>query len=564
MDSLRRNWKKFLFILGLFIVFTAINEVTYYLTKPEINDSELGEAIAIVIQTQIGNVRKNASSELWTELYAGDQLYVGDSIRTATEGVLIISFLKKNQNIEIEPDSHFILQENAGKISLDVLEGKLLVKKDANTGATPGSVNDFIINQKSDEDNAADKQNASVVLKPISPSPEAEVFWNPEEKSMLNISWEDAGQSHYEIWLGSSRKSLSKQGSSTHTNLNVNMQPGQFFWQIIGFDKNNRKTVSDVYRFKVLQRNAPQPVYPTLAAYIKTKNPSEAITFSWRQNFPYEKVSIEISNTPDMSQLIQADEITRGHEYKSEALFPGQYFWRLKGIPKKDDAPVVSSVYNFTLAEKVKVNLSMSWDDKTETTQYFLGDQPLLNVLWNEVKHPAFKAFKIRLAKSEAELKTAPFEISKENKFFRKMKTPGRYVASIEALDDEGERIAYLPPRAFDLKPLPILAPVRYINIPDYVVTSDEAGNAHIEWENQEKAFSYRLTVMNGKGDVQKQESIKESAIDFTDLLPGSYKIIVAAIDQFGREGEKSRAITLVVPDENKMIAPKIKKLEVD
>lgn len=561
MDSVRRNWKKFLFILGLFVVFTTTNEALFFFTKPEMSESDLGEAIAIVINSQIGNVRKNANSELWTELYAGDQLYTGDSIRTATEGVLTISFLKKNQNVEIEPDSHFVLQETEGKISLDVLEGKLFVRKDESTNPNGG---DFIINQKADAAIEADKQSLSSSLKPVFPKEDAEVFWNPDEKAAMKLSWEASGLSYYELWLGSSRKSLSKQASSSETATQVNVQPGQYFWQIIGFDKNNRKSVSEVFRFKVTQRNAPQPVYPTLGAYIKTKNSSDEIAFSWRQNFVYEKVVIEISNVPDMARLIQSDSISNGNEYKSEALFPGQYFWRLKGFPKNEDLPVTSTIFNFTLAEKVKVNLALNWDDKTETTQYFLGEQPLLNALWTEIKHPAFKAYRIRVGKNDAELKTIPFEISKENKIFRKMKTAGRYVASVEALDDEGERIAYLPPRSFDLKPLPVLGPIKYMDLPDYVLNSDDGGNAHIQWENQDKAFSYRLMMLNTKGEVQRQESLKENAADFTDLLPGTYKIIVSAIDQFGREGEKSRAVTLVVPEENRMVAPKIKKMEVD
>lgn len=561
MDSLRRNWKKFLFILGLLVVFTLINEVTYYLTKPEISGADLGEAIAIVVQTQIGNVRKNANSELWTELYVGDQLYFGDSIRTTTEGNSVITFLKKNQNVEIEPDSHLVLQENEGKIALDVLEGKLLVKKDSESN---GASTDFVINQKTDDVTDAEKKNSSKALKPLVPAPETDVFWNPEDRQGIMVSWDDAGFSYYEIWLGPSRKTMTKQVSSSDTLTRVNVQPGQYFWQIIGIDKNNRKTVSEVFKFKVIQRNAPQPVYPSQAAYIKTKNTSEEIIFNWRQNYAYEKVVIEISQTPDMSRILQSEPIPKGTEFKSEALFPGQYFWRLKGFPKNEDSPVTSAIFNFTLAEKVKVNISLNWDEKTESTQYFLGEQPLLNALWTEIRHPAFKTFRIRIGKSESELKNAPFEISKENKIFRKMKVAGRYMASIEALDDEGERIAYLPPRSFDLKPLPVLGPVRYIDLSDNVLTSDDSGNAQIKWEPHEKAFSYKLTVLNSRGDLYRQESLKDSAMDFTDLFPGTYKITVSAIDQFGREGEKSKTITLVVPDENKMVAPKIKKMEVD
>lgn len=558
MDSIQRNWKKLIVILITFSVFILLNEMIFYFLAPEVEGIAMGESIAIVTSSQASHLRKNANNELWTELKVGDSLYLGDSIRTSVEGSLKITFLAKNQIVEIEPDSLLVLQESAGKLTLDVLEGKLLVQN-----AEQKSSFDFIIKQ--DDGFLTEEKNDSTKKITLSlPQEDQELFYTPQQKELVEFKWSEVPGSKYEFWLGPSRKAIQKIKTISANQLSLPLIPGNYFWKVNPITMGKNKIESEVSKFKITQRNPPMPMAPNAGAYIKTKNLSEKVQFTWRVSFPYEKVEIEIFDDISKHKIVQKESLKNTNQFLSDNLFPGTYYWQLKGFPDEQSEPVTSALLTFTIEQRQKLNLPLAWSDQTETNQFFIGDSPVINLNWSSIQHPAFKAFKIKLTKLGDLASSSTIEIAKDNKFYKRLNESGRYIASIEALDDEGEKIATLPARSFEIRPMPLLNAIQFLNVKETSLKSDNFGNIKIEWQIIDQALAYRFTLHKANGDTIQQENVKENSIEFKDLLPGFYKFVVQGIDQFGRPGDKSKTLTLFVPNENILNAPKIKKMEVD
>lgn len=523
------------------------------MTAPENQIVNSSEIIAVVSKGRNGHFRKNKNSELWTELSVGDSLYFHDTIRTSSNESLFISFLGKNQNVEIEPDSLLVLQENEGKISLDVLEGHLLVQKNQ-------SQNTLTEDSLSVNLNGYNSDVAKNKIMLTSPIPEQELFTSNSNKKHIHFQWSQSSNVKSELWLGSSRKTLRKVTEGAETDFTLELPTGLYFWFV---KSPTIKQQSEVQKFKITEKVLPLPIYPAHQAFIKSKNNLEKIQFTWQNLGAFSKTVLEVFQDIDLNQKIIEESFITESSFTASELPEGTYYWRLKVFNDLSNETYTTRLNQFTIAEKIKINVPMSWTTGTETYQHFLGDQPIINISWTEVKHPAFKTYKIKIASNENEINQSSFEIAKENRFFKKLKTPGRYIASIEALDDEGERVAYLPPRSFDVQPLPLIPAIK-VKSKEKFLQSDDYGNLQVEWDACDKAYSYKYSLQNLKGITIKEDLIKENFLALNDLLPGSYKLNIVGIDKYNREGEKSKSVTIYVPEVTSMGVPKILKKEVD
>lgn len=138
---MRKRLGRLLIITILSMIGLLFNQWYFISTNPEEELNISLSKIAIVIVSDDESERKHGNSDIWHPLKTGDSLYINDTLRTAAKSALQFQFTGTDKIINVEPESLLVLQQTAGKINLDLLDGKLLVKKsdkaDSPMGAKP-------------------------------------------------------------------------------------------------------------------------------------------------------------------------------------------------------------------------------------------------------------------------------------------------------------------------------------------------------------------------------------------------------------------------------------------
>ena len=151
----------------------------------------------------------------------------------------------------------------------------------------------------------------------------------------------------------------------------------------------------------------------------------------------------------------------------------------------------------------------------------------------------------------------------KDTKAEATLEKPGRYIASLEAVDKEGNIIGSSQQRKISVAPLPLLAPPKLIPLEgDLMAQSD--GSATLQWEKIDDAKEYMLTISNNDGKELKTLKYKANSTALRNLMPGEYQLTLTAIDQHGRNSEGSTMRKLIVPDKSNLKAPTLKKIKVN
>src|SRR5690606_36825583 len=113
----------------------------------------------------------------------------------------------------------------------------------------------------------------------------------------------------------------------------------------------------------------------------------------------------------------------------------------------------------------------------------------------------------------------------------------GRFIASVEAVNKDGQVLARTTDRVVEIKPMPILSAQQYEESLSNPIKSSRNGSAEVSWKAVEGAKGYILTLKDDSGKVVKEEKALTTRVGLTRLLPGSYSMHVQALDHGGRKG---------------------------
>jgi hypothetical protein len=203
----------------------------------------------------------------------------------------------------------------------------------------------------------------------------------------------------------------------------------------------------------------------------------------------------------------------------------------------------------------------INWGSEAEKQFYI--EQPQVSMSWNSQLGKKIAEYRIKLQNTDDPL--APSQEIRSRDFAAKAKLfkPGRYIASIQGVDQGENIIANSQKRFFEVKQLDIVkAPVI---LGEEILHADRSGDLTIKWELAAGAYKYKIRVLDELGqqvEGRLLESADANSMKLTSLMPGVYRLELAGVDMMGRTGLVA-VRKIDVPGMSGLGAPKIKKLKV-
>jgi hypothetical protein len=546
----------------------GLNQWYFIFTNPEEETKTPLSKVATVITSENDNERKHGHSDMWNPLKTGDALFINDTIRTANSSILQFQFIGTDKIIDIEPESLLVLQQTAGKINLELLDGKLLVKKLKNLKSETNGSSITVAGESLDNQAllamAPETQSATgLSIKLTAPKDLNTLFYNPQQNDLFRVQFESLPEGFTtELWMGHKPQSLSliTRGGISEI-VGPRLDKGVRYWQVRA--KRGPETIQTaVVKTEVVTRYPPAPLQPVNQALIRLRHPEDKTKLMWFKHQDFTSITVEIADLDDTKKMVFRDSLVENQI--SLNLAPRKYQWRFTGHTKDTETQFLSAWYYFEIVLRSQINVGLQWTENTLSTQNFVGETPMLNLQWLASNTDLIRNYRVRIWPENQTREHAVVQTLTDKLYSVRLPASGRYMASIDALDDEGEHLGSTGQRRFEVKPLPLLPQLKLeTSQKNNWVETDAEGNINLMWAKLDEAQSYVLRLADRNGEKIRDEVLEQNERSLIDLLPGNYNLTLFAIDKYGRQGEK-RHWPLIVPEPTQLLMPKIKKWEVE
>ncbi len=568
--------------------------------------------------------RKPVDSLIWKTIDQSDLIYDGEAIRTLSDSHVKIYFRESNSYLDLEPESLIVIKKSKGEISLDLMEGSILVAKESEPTDISSEKSDqkpqqssLVLNSKkgkidlsqataslskssgeeinlqvikgkaslTDEkgqekqiqqgangvisDNKTFEEKKFTVLSPEINKP---FYTFPQKNMSIPFKWRGfSPNAQVELWMGSSVKNLKKVKQTINKNsegeINIELPPGKHFWKLLAKDSDSQKSIgqSPVNKTEIDVRYPPIIEGPAHEQKLLVEKFPAQATFSMRESTPVEKVTLEFSQDSTFKTQNTTYKMTSENDLKIDLPTKGKYYWRYLTYFEKNSEPLISSSFEFNTLTKAEdiIPVELVWDfEDKENTQFYIKD-PLLNLKWKPKMATSHIKF-WRVKYKEIDTKEAPLIQKVETQKLStqaKMNKPGRYIASIEGVDSEDRVVGATPEKEIGIQELPLLKAPQFIS-KDPVLRSKPNGEVVIQWTPVEGAKEYTIQILKNGSELKTQNYTKTETT-IRKLRPGEYEVRVFAFDQYNRKSNGDDLRKLVVPELNDLKAPKLLKMSI-
>ncbi|MNJ98407.1 FecR protein [compost metagenome] len=615
---MKKQWRRLLLAA---VISSSVFGVTWYwyqFSEQKISSESSEKPLAYVGKVVDDIQRRPAARLLWQEVNSGEPLYNGEAVRTSDRGEVRIQFADSDRYLDLEPESLIVIKKSEGEIALDLMEGSLFVnakaesEKDApglvlNSASGKVDLSKASASLSKGSGNSVDVQvlegQASMVgadgkskeikqgstgllgasgfqfdknsLKILSPLPQKPLAMDADDLKPVQFKWQGfPPNSHVSLWTGSTRKNLKEVATAdlNRSELSTKVSFGRHFWKLVA--KNDTGAViaeSSIYRTEVVARYAPTVTFPTADAVIPALKSPFDITFKWQKSEDTEKITLDIWSDPELKHKVISQSFTGEDSFLVPSLKDGTYYWRMSSYFVDSEAPMLGKVQKFSVKPEaiaraeaqaaltpIQVGFTMP---ENQLTQYYVG-APQVGLTWSTNKLDQVAFWRVKLhAEDEAPMAVAPVEV-KDTKFSTTVAKPGRYIASIQAINKDGLILGTSTSQPVVVAPLPRLkSPQFYPTEGMLQATMD--GRTQLKWEAISGAKEYWLTIRKDGKELRKAK-YDNNFTALKNLLPGEYQVEVTAVDQYGRSSDVSPTRTLQVPDKSGVKAPTLKKIKVN
>jgi hypothetical protein len=606
---LNKQTRRVLFAAVLSLTVYGATWYWYSLQKNSADQHQGMKPIAYVSTIQEDARRRPASRLIWQLLSSGDPLYTGEAIKTSDKSEVRIQFMDGERYIDLDPDSLVVISSGKNEISLDLMNGSILVaggsEKNAegsplltlNSGkgkvdlshATASlsksskGVDVQVLKGKATNENGQEVQDSEKeMVTVLSPRSDRPAVINPELRDPIKFAWQGfPANSIVSLWTGSSRNNLQMVGETKDPSartLEKQIAPGKHFFKLVAKDPKtpNVQLESKIHRFEVVTKYPPGAIAPANEANIVSPQKESPIAFKWENPEDAKSVSIEISKDPNFKHLIANKNFSGDQEAFTQSLPGGEYYWRLSSTYNDVDHAIFGKPMHFLISSKPKVALKIQWLPSGVASlehgevQYFI-DKPNMNLAWDIDRKDEVKTWKVhvwpaRLGREPSSQSSSdsdtPIQTDKQT-----MKTdlpnPGNYYAAVEGYNEFGVLLASSETKSIEVAERPLLkAPTFEPGSGD--LSADSHGNLPLKWTSDKDVKEYHLRLLDGDGKEIKNAKFAKNSTSLINLMPGHYKVDIYAVDTYGRDSQRGVPRVVTVPDSSGLKAPKLKKVKVD
>ena len=604
---MKTQWKRLAFAATISSSVFVGTWMWYQSTDNSIASNNTEKPLAYVGKVMNDIQRRPSSRLLWQIVNTGEPLYNGEAIRTSEQGEVRIQFADSDRYLDLEPESLIVIKKSEGEIALDLMEGSLFVNAKEGGNADP-SAPGLVLNSANGKvdlsqasasltkgkGNAVDVQvlegKASIktedgkskdltsnsVIKILSPSLQKPLAMDSESLQPIPFKWVGfPDTASVALWVGPTRKDLKliQTAQPKETQISASLPFGRHFWKLVATDPTGKVIQeSSVYKTELLARYAPTVVFPTADAQVPAEKSPFDMTFKWQKGDDTRQMTLEVWSDAGLQKRIATKSFKDEDTFTLPALKSGTYYWRMSSYYVDSLKPVLGKIQKFTVTEPeqvqvaieapkaapiVPVNVSFNMPESSFTQQYI--DTPQVGLSWKADKSEDVASWRVKLYSAEEDASQAkPFEV-KETQFKTTVSKPGRYIASIEAVNKDGQVLGTTPPQTLDISPLPLLKAPQFLPAEGQLQASMD-GKHKLEWSQVDGAKEYWL-VISKNGKELKRSKYATNSTSLKNLLPGEYDVEISAVDSHGRESETANPRKLLVPDKSNLKAPTLKKL---
>jgi hypothetical protein len=548
-------------------------------------------------------IKRPATRLLWQTVNTGDYLYNGEMIRTSSRSEIRIQF-DDGRYIDLEPDSTVVLQKSQGEIALDLMDGSVFVNAKNEGAGGPGLVLNSANGKvdlsgasaslskgkggvdlqvlegsatikdkdgKTKEVSAGATLGSNLNIEVISPTVQKPFYIDPDAENPVPFKWKGApSQYKIAIMAGLSRKELREWAVTDKAGvaeLFTKFPIGKYYWKLEARDPATGKAVGEtsIYRTEFVARYAPTVVFPTANAEIPAEKLPASVQFKWQKGEEATKVVLEVGTEKNLKNKLAYKSFETEETFTLENVKEGEYYWRMSAFYPGSDKPTMGQVQTFRILKLAKKEpIRIGWTIPENKLTQFFYNEPSLELTWKpENRAEEIASFRLQLVEEKGSPEDALKFQSKDLQYKAAVPRAGRYIASVEAYDKEGNMLGRSDTRTVAAVAYPLLPPPKILP-EEGILQSQNDGRSEIKWEALDGAKEYLLVIANKDGKELAKRNYQGTTTNLKNLLPGEYKIKLIAVDQQGRQGQEGPTRTLVVPDKSNIKAPKLKKIKVN
>jgi preprotein translocase subunit YajC len=415
------------------------------------------QAIARVMNVRNDVSRQTEGRLLWSPIRAGDQIFVGDKIKTAGLSTTVVEIDESKSKLEIEENSIVVMARGEKKLALNMLEGRVFVKQDGSAASnidfvSGGKKIDFSGNTaitvaqdgSSQVESFSGGQN---IFSELLPAYSESVF---SLRTELELQWKASAQEGVvEVSTGESPLLLKPVAGVSAPfatgKLAVPMKPGTNFWQLT-LRVKEQSLKSPLMKLNLVRPQAPTPLYPAESEAVRiTDRPFD---FKWMKGNAGDSVRLEVARDEAFKTMVLTTDVKDQTFFApAQPLGPGNYFWRVK-----------SSLPNSEWLESSSVPFAIhQGSTQVSPTPVSPQDHAILYLDPTTGRKLRFEWRKLETAASyETRVQGVNFDktVASNEPFAEvSLSRPGKYTWEVFAIDGSGKRSVLPTVRDFEVRP---------------------------------------------------------------------------------------------------------------
>lgn len=344
------------------------------------------------------------------------------------------------------------------------------------------------------------------------------------------------------------------------------LNDGTYYWRVTGYLQTKGTTealTSPSAQLQItshVEIKAASLIYPPAKGHVPVfETQKSGLTFKWQAPSGVERFKILAEVKRDGNWKSIYDQETATTSLQLNDLNSGSYRWKVTSIDSKGNPGPSTELSEFTIDDMPKLEWVRT--DKEELYE-FTTPTPSLRAQWKELPGGA-ALYRFRVSPEGDTADSATWSTTKLNNFDIPLKSEGKYVAIVEALNQKNQPIAQSDSKSFVVKHLALLPPPKWAENSPEVLKANQKGDLSFSWMQVEGAKGYMMVLENEAGQVVDRRSISRTTASVSHLKPGQYSLKLRSIDAYKRPGDESSIKKLQVPTTSDIKAPKIKAMKV-
>ena len=536
-------------LIALLIAVVGIALSWFFLRPQELMTSGGKDRVVIAHVMDLRNDvnRQEEGRLLWSPIRKGDEIYLGDKIKTAGLSSTVLKFSDSASKLEIEENSTIVMSQGGKKLALNMLEGRVFIKQEEGSGSdqnldllSGGKKLDLkgnaAISVSQDGGSQVESFGGESIFGELKPSYSEEIL---STKETLSLQWKVANRNDkVEVLLGESPKTLKKvSGAEAAFNagkLDVKMFNGVNYWQLVAGESR-----SPIMKVDFKKPLPPSPLYPADKELIKAGD--RPFDFKWIKGNAGDNVVIDVAKDQAFSQMMFSSEIKDQTFFTPNGNLPqGEYFWRVKSRIGKTEW-VESKTISFTIHQGSNL-LSPSPLFPADNAVFYIGKNPVNNVKFEWRNQENIRGYDLRI---QGDNLNKDAQVA-ENSATVNVNRIGKYTWEVYSEGRDGKKSVLPVKRKFEVREEGIIQ----WNMPQRnFMYLDSLPIVILRWEKRNNGLS--ILKISPYADLKDAESFQVQGRDFPYrvLKDGIYFAKVSSLDENGTTSAESDILEFKVQE---------------